>query len=113
MSEGKMREKKVDDHVSSKSKSSQNNLRRPNIPTQASQFNFNNYQHTQVSQSANNFMNPQQSQNHMFLSFDNRSLRSQTSNKLSTNELEYLKKDYERLQTQIKEFKDEVERRKI
>lgn len=87
MSEGKRKDKKVEDYVSSKSKRSQNNLKQPNIPSQASQFYANNYQHTQVSQSANNFMNPQQSQNHMFLSFDNRSLRSQTSNKLSTNEL--------------------------
>lgn len=44
---------------------------------------------------------------------DTRSMLSQTSNRLSNNELEYLKKDYQKMLNEVKELKEEIERYKI
>ena len=44
---------------------------------------------------------------------DSRSLISQTTNKLSNNELEYLKKDYQKMSNEVKDLKDEIEKYKI
>ncbi len=44
---------------------------------------------------------------------DTRSMLSQTSNRLSNNELEYLKKDYQKMANEVKELKEEIDRSKI